>query len=302
MNEEIKKAVEILNAGGIVIFPTDTAFGIGCRIDKVEAIKKLFEIRKRPLDMAVPVLIGSIEMAKSYIKPVPRDVKDLMNKYWPGALTIIFSCKTENVPSLVRGGGSTLGLRIPNNSIIQEIIKGVGAPILGPSANFHKEKTPYKLDEINQNLIQKVDFVVQGKTSTRNVSTVIDITKSPWKILREGAIKIESSELRIQNGITLIIDTTSSEEVEVGLIINSKEFTKRKRMDSKKREIVLALIEHILKTQGLKLNDLDGIEVNPGPGSFTGIRVGISIANALGLALKIPVNGKIGGEVNPVYN
>lgn len=100
----------------------------------------------------------------------------------------------------------------------------------------------------------------------------------------------------------LIIDTTSSEEVKIGLKIDGKEFTIIKKMDSKKREIVLNLIQNLLKKHKVSLKDLTEIEVNPGPGSFTGIRVGIAIANALGFALKIPVNGKIGGELNPIYN
>lgn len=292
---EITKAIEILKNGGIVIFPTDTAFGIGCRIDNEKAVERLFKIRKRPSSMATPVLVDSIKMTFEYLEPIPVDIYRLMNKYWPGALTIVFPCKISKVPSLVLGGGTTIGVRIPDNKTIREIIRGVRAPILGSSANFHGEKTPYKFEDLDPELIKLVDFVVKGKTSAGDISTVIDVSKKPWKVLRLGAVKV-------QNDTVLTIDTTSSEEVKVGLKIGNEEFSEKKKMDSKKREIVLNLVQSLLKKHKVKLRDLTGIEVNPGPGSFTGIRVGISISNALGFALQIPVNGKIGGEVNPVYN
>ena len=89
MEQEILKAIDIFKNGGIVIFPTDTAFGIGCRIDDEKAIQRLFKICKRPQSMATPVLVESEEMAKRYIEDVPKDVHELMEKYWPGALTIV---------------------------------------------------------------------------------------------------------------------------------------------------------------------------------------------------------------------
>lgn len=188
--EEIEKAVKILNDGGIVIFPTDTAFGIGCRIDNEKSVRKLFKIRRRPENQATPVLVSSAEMAKEYLKPIPLDVQTLMNNHWPGALTIVFDCKLDKVPSLVRGGGETLGVRIPNNQTILEIINGVGVPILGPSANFHGENTPYNFNELNPELVEQVNYVVHGETTVKEQSTVIDVSQKPWRILREGAVKL----------------------------------------------------------------------------------------------------------------
>lgn len=291
---DIKKAIEVLKDGGIVIFPTDTAFGIGCRIDDEKAVQRLFKIRKRPSSMAVPVLVDSIKMTFQYLEPIPVDIYKFMIKYWPGALTVVFPCKISKVSSLVRGGGATIGVRIPDNKTVREIIRGVRVPILGPSANFYGGKTPYKFEDLDKNLIKLVDYVMDGKTSEENVSTVIDCSKKPWKIIREGAVRIKN--------IILLIDTTNNQEVSVGLRIDNKKYIDKRKLDSKKREIVLNLVQNLVKKHKIKLGDLTEIEVNPGPGSFTGIRVGVSIANALGFALNIPVNGKIGGELNPVYN
>jgi len=102
----------------------------------------------------VPVLIDSIEMARKYVTNIPQDViEELMRPYWPGALTIVLPCKTEVVPSLVSGGGDTIGLRIPDNEIIREIIRGVGEGIIGCSANFAGEKTPYIFEDIDSGRI-----------------------------------------------------------------------------------------------------------------------------------------------------
>ena len=106
MNSDINKAIKILKQGGIVIFPTDTAFGIGCRIDSEDAIERLFKIRKRPANQAMPVLVDSLAMAKNYLRDIPKDAEEkLIKKYWPGALTLILQCIKEKIPALVRGGG-----------------------------------------------------------------------------------------------------------------------------------------------------------------------------------------------------
>src|SRR5579863_6213760 len=109
---DIAKAVQILKDGGIVIFPTDTAFGIGCRIDDENAVKRLFTLRKSPETKAVPVLVSDLSMAQEYLEPVPQEViEKLVKAHWPGALTIVLKSKTDKVPSLVRGGTDTLGVR-----------------------------------------------------------------------------------------------------------------------------------------------------------------------------------------------
>lgn len=192
MKKNIQRAIEILRHGGIVIFPTDTAFGIGCRIDNEEAVKRLFHIRKRPEENATPVLVDTVTMAQKYLKPIPQEVIDqLIEPYWPGALTIILESRTDRVPSLVRAGGTTLGVRIPDHPVARSLIRETGVPILGPSANFHNEKTPYSFADLNPKLVALVDYVIAGDTSEKQASTIIDCTKHPWTILREGAVKLE---------------------------------------------------------------------------------------------------------------
>lgn len=196
--DNIKEATKVLKEGGIIIFPTDTAFGIGCRIDRKDSIKRLFKIRKRPLKQATPVLVDSLDMAQKYWhSPLPDIVRHLTAKYWPGGLTIVYKCIVDKVPYLVRGGRSSLGLRMPNHEIALQLIKDVGVPILGPSANFHTEATPYEFKDINKELIHLVDYVLEGVCKVKQASTVIDCTKKPMKVLRQGALEVGNDILTI---------------------------------------------------------------------------------------------------------
>jgi L-threonylcarbamoyladenylate synthase len=190
MNNQVDEAVKVLNQGGIIIFPTDTAFGIGCRVDDEKAVQRLFNIRNRPVSQAVPVLFDSVQKVKGYVLPFDEKIQKLMNDFWPGALTIILKANIEKVPLLVRGGGETVGVRMPNHPTILEIIKQVRVPILGPSANFHGESTPYEFKDLGPKLISLVDYVVTGECSIKKASTVIDCTKTPWKVLRQGVVTV----------------------------------------------------------------------------------------------------------------
>jgi L-threonylcarbamoyladenylate synthase len=186
----MKDAVRIVKNGGIIIFPTDTAFGIGCRIDDSEAVNRLFRIRRRPTTQPMPVLVSSVGMALAYYFNASDVVRRLMKEYWPGALTIVAPCRTNAIYSPIRGGGNTIGLRMPNHPAILKIIEEVGVPILGPSANFHGDPTPYSAVDLNPKLVKLVDYVVAGECRVKQASTVVDCSVTPYKILRQGAVKL----------------------------------------------------------------------------------------------------------------
>ncbi|MCJ7826186.1 L-threonylcarbamoyladenylate synthase [Patescibacteria group bacterium] len=190
MKNELGRAIKVLKNGGIVIFPTDTAFGIGCRIDDEKAVDRLFEIRKRLRTQATPVLVSSIEQALPYLDSLSDIVRHFMKTYWPGALTIITPCDIDKIYSPIRGGGNTVGIRMPDHSDILTVIAAVGVPILGPSANIHGEKTPFSVDELDLRLVEQVDYVLPGTCTKRQVSTVVDCTTDPYTIRRQGMVRI----------------------------------------------------------------------------------------------------------------
>ena len=173
MQSDLKKAIKILRKGGIVIFPTDTAFGIGTRIDDEKAIKRLFEIRKRPRSQATPALFESIGEVSEYVSQIPPKALSLMEKYWPGALTIVLSARISKVPELVRGGGKTIGVRIPNHETTLEMIRGVGVPVLGPSANFHGKPTPFRMEDLDAK-VKKIVVFDEAQT-IQDIGTILKV-------------------------------------------------------------------------------------------------------------------------------
>lgn len=189
MNSRLITAIKKVKEGGIIIFPTDTAFGIGCRIDDAPLVKKLFKTRRRPSEKAVPVLVSSVKMAEEYGE-INDLARKLISKHWPGGLTVVVRAKLDKTNSLVRGGGKTIGLRMPKHATTLALISQVGVPVIGSSANFAGEQTPYKLSDLNPDLIKLVDFVLPGRCSFKLSSTVVDCTGDKIKILRLGAVKL----------------------------------------------------------------------------------------------------------------
>lgn len=195
MDNHIQKAIDVLNAGGIVIYPTDTAFGIGCRIDAPKTVDRLFALRRRPGTQAMPVLVDSIDMALSYLVHPNDIVRHLMQTYWPGALTIVSWCDTNRIYSPIRGQGTTIGVRMPDHPTTLGLIHGANVPILGSSANFHGEKTPFYYEDLDPELTARVDYVVPGVCQRGNASTVVDATNLPLKIVRQGAVILSEEHI-----------------------------------------------------------------------------------------------------------
>jgi L-threonylcarbamoyladenylate synthase len=192
VNEQIiTNACKTLMKGGLLIFPTDTVYGIGCLLNQESAIKRLFDIKRRAQTKAVPVLVGAISMAEQYFDH-PNDIATkFMHQYWPGGLTIVSRCYADLVPQLVRGGSDTIGLRMPNYELILEIIKRTKIPLLGPSANFSGDVTPTAFNLINPDLIKLVDGVINLPCGGNLASTVVDCTTENYQILRTGLVTIK---------------------------------------------------------------------------------------------------------------
>jgi len=294
MKKDIQQAIKIFKEGGIVIFPTDTAFGIGCRIDDRKAVDRLFAIRKRPRTQATPVLVASIEQALPYLDSPLHIVRQLMEDYWPGALTIITPCKKEKIYSPIRGGGETVGIRMPDHSDILKVIASVGVAILGPSANIHGEKTPFSFEDLDPTLVRQVDFVLQGVCKEKTVSTVVDCSVDPFIVVRQGAVILSRKTCIVR------IDSSKQHETEVVIRIGSIEKKKTIASVTHTSQQVLPLLETLLAENDLKFEDITSIEVDTGPGSFTGLRVGAAIGQTLGLLLGVPVNRKKAGAPIPL--
>ena len=184
--EELSSAAEVLKSGGVVIFPTDTVYGIGCRCDDEKAVSRIYKIKGRPKDQPFPHLVSNIEQVKKIADITPL-AQELINRYWPGGLTIILPVRH---PELVSGPSQKIGFRMPDHKETLSMIDAVGVPIVGTSANFHGEPSPKSYEELDPKLQDLVDFVVKGECKNGIESTVIDTTVDPPKIIRQGAVKI----------------------------------------------------------------------------------------------------------------
>jgi len=281
MKRDIQQAIAVLKNGGILIYPTDTAFGIGCRIDDRCSVDRLFDIRKRPQTQAAPILVSSIDMALPYFDSPSYIVRHFMDRYWPGALTIVAKARTDLLYSPIRGDGETVGIRMPDHQALRSIIAAVGVPILGPSANIHGEKTPFHSKDLDPALLARVDYAVTGTCCGSMTSTVVDCTSYPVKIIRQGAVILSF----------LTIDTSETSETKLELKVGGNTYKEIFRHPISSQN-VLQVLETILSRCGMDITKLSMTAVSVGPGSFTGLRVGAAVAKTLGTLLSIPVNGR----------
>lgn len=187
----VQSAIECFLNGKVGIFPTDTAFGVGCRMDDENAVKRVFEVKERALNNALLVLVDSIEMAEKYVE-IPDEVRQqLTDKHWPGGLSIFLKTKKGMVLPLVTAGTDILAVRWPDHKVMEHIIHEVGLPIIATSANKTGGVTPYSMEDIDKKILEKVDFVLPGVCTYMKESTILDTTVVPWKKIREGAVKLD---------------------------------------------------------------------------------------------------------------
>lgn len=199
--EATSVAVEILNRGGVIVYPTDTVYGVGANALNHEATLRVFMIKNRPLDQAMPVAVSGIEMAEE-LALITDEARRLMEQFWPGALTILLA-KRPVVPPLVTGGGDKIGLRAPNHPVPLSIIRASRLPLIATSANKHGQPNPMTAEEAFRQLGEMVDLVIDaGRSEVPIPSTVIDLTQELPAIIREGPVSRRSIEAvigRIKN-------------------------------------------------------------------------------------------------------
>ena len=175
-----------------MVFPTDTVWGIGVSISSKECISKLYKIKKRERGKPTAVLVSDIGMARK-LGEFSKEAFNLAKKHWPGGLTIIVKAREDSVPSAILGRGGSIGLRVPDNEVVLEILKKLGTGIVAGSANFSGGLTPVRFEEIDEGIIGRVDFVVGaslGEAGGKRASTVVDATKNSLAVLRKGPVEI----------------------------------------------------------------------------------------------------------------
>jgi L-threonylcarbamoyladenylate synthase len=184
----INEAARIINKGGVVVFPTETVYGIGADALNDAAADKIFEAKGRPQDNPLIVHIADIKDLDYLVKDITDDVKKMADKFWPGPLTMILN-KKDVLSDKITAGLSTAAIRFPVNEIALALIRVSGKPIAGPSANTSGKPSPTEASHVIDDLMGKVDMIIDGgRTDIGVESTVLDMTTDVPMILRPGAV------------------------------------------------------------------------------------------------------------------
>ncbi len=176
MNEEIAKTIEVLNQGGIILYPTDTIWGIGCAATNEKAAEKIYRIKKRQESKSMIILVSDESMLNKYVKSVPSIARDWMKKT-ETPLTIVYDEGIHLAKTVLDEKGG-VAVRIPKDEFCTELIYKFGKPIVSTSANVSGEKTPQQFSDISSSIIAQVDYVVKWRTddeANAKPSTIIKV-------------------------------------------------------------------------------------------------------------------------------
>ena len=194
MQEQIEKGISILNQGGVVAFPTDTVYGLGAKASNQLAVERIYEVKERPRNIALPLLLADVSQISEVAEPVPPIAWLLVRSFLPGALTIVLH-KAESVSDIITGGGATVAVRVPAHPVPVALADGLGVPIVGTSANLSGKPSALTADEVYSQFGDKIDLVIDGgRCPGGRESTIVDVTGATPVILREGAISREELE------------------------------------------------------------------------------------------------------------
>ena len=190
-------AAEFIKQGKIVVFPTETVYGIGANGLDEKAVRKLYEVKKRPLNKPISLLVSNMEMVKTIAQDITEVEYKIMEKFFPGPLTIILK-KKDIVPDIVTAGQETVGVRMPSGEIARKLVELSGVPIATPSANISGQPSGTNLSEIKENFEENVDFYIDGGNSELGISsTIVQVIDGKIEILRQGSITLEQIEKEI---------------------------------------------------------------------------------------------------------
>lgn len=188
MTPEVRRAAEILRAGGLVAFPTETVYGLGADASSAKAVARLYAVKRRPVDHPVILHFASHQEAFQWGKEIPDSARTLAQHFWPGPLTLILK-RSEKAKDFVTGGQPSVGLRVPSHPVARELLEAFGGAIAAPSANRFGRISPTTAAHVREDLGADVDLILEGGASEIGIeSTIVDLSEGSAVLLRPGAI------------------------------------------------------------------------------------------------------------------
>jgi L-threonylcarbamoyladenylate synthase len=200
VSSEVRRAAQILRAGGLVAFPTETVYGLGADAANASAVSKLYAVKGRPAGHPVIVHFASAELAFKWASEVPDAARQLAKKFWPGPLTLILK-RSAKAKDFVTGGQDSVGLRVPSHPVAQQLLNEFGGAIAAPSANRFGLVSPTTAAHVREDLGKDVELVLEGGPSEVGIeSTIVDLSGGAAVLLRPGRI----SKLQLEQVVGLI--------------------------------------------------------------------------------------------------
>jgi len=188
--KDLKPAARTLKRGGVIVYPTETVYGLGANIFHQKAVQKIYRLKRRDPHQPISAMIASLEDVDEYCTDVHEYARSLMHEYWPGPLTLILKA-SENLPRYITSADCKIGLRFPDHPITKALMVHHCQPITSTSANLTRGIPPVTAHELNINIAGKVDLIVDaGPCSVQIPSTVLDCSGDEPKLIREGSIPI----------------------------------------------------------------------------------------------------------------
>jgi L-threonylcarbamoyladenylate synthase len=189
-SKAIRKAVHLLREGEVVAFPTDTVYGVGANAFERFAVRQIFDLKKRPRDKSLPVFIYQIDDLNLVARDVPNRAWPLLQNFWPGALTVVLP-KNSALSDDVTGGQNSVAVRIPDHPVCLDLVIRVGRPLAVTSANLSDQPTPITAQGVAEQLGERLPLVLDGgPSSTTQPSTIIDLSQTSPRLLRQGPLSL----------------------------------------------------------------------------------------------------------------
>lgn len=191
---QIEEALAYLRRGGVILFPTDTVYGLGCRSDDRDAMRKIFALKRRAPERPLQLLLSDRGQVERWAARVSDIAQELMERFWPGGLTVLLPA-AEGLPIELTGGAGRVGLRVPDLPDLQALIALAGGALAATSANFSGQNSPWSVEEIPAEIRAGVDYTLDaGRLEAVPASTVVDCSQGQPRQLRRGAIGQEALE------------------------------------------------------------------------------------------------------------
>ncbi len=204
ITSDIETAAEILRAGGLVAVPTETVYGLAGNGLDSEVIEKIYEVKGRPSVKPISLMVSGSNAINDLCEKVPVVVQTLTDRFWPGPLTLVLRAKTL-VPEILRAGGETVGLRCPRQPQTLALLERLDYPLAVPSANPSGEPSPHNAQQVMDYFGGKIEAVIDGGESELGLeSTVVDFSRTPYRILRQGSLPAEELMDALVDAMTVV--------------------------------------------------------------------------------------------------